>query len=173
MTRRSGSVPTVTSPVPHRSAELSTPGFSYVVGRLDKALAIAVGERVSKYGISLPQYTALSVLEIQTGLSNAQLARRAFVRPQSMMQVVSELERKGLIERALEPDNGRILRTKVTAEGRRLLKQCSKDVADLEAEMLADIDENDRAIVLAALISCVRRLGGGLATAGPGTSSSA
>lgn len=167
MTPQPRSVPTGTPQVPSRSSEFSTPGFSYVVGRLDKALAIALGERVSKYGISLPQYTALSVLEIQSGLSNAQLARRAFVRPQSMMQVVSELERKGLIERALEPDNGRILRTKVTPAGHALLKQCSRDVVELEAEMLADIDEKDREVLLNALVSCVRRLGGGLATAGP------
>ncbi|WGY01687.1 MarR family transcriptional regulator [Nocardioides sp. QY071] len=149
------------------------PSLSYVVGRLDKALASAMGEKVAKYGVTLPQYTALSVLEIQSGLSNAQLARRAFVRPQSMMQVVSELERKGLIERALEPDNGRILRTKVTKAGHRLLEDCNNDVAELEKEMLADVAPADRDIVLEALISCVRRLGGGLLTSSRADESSA
>ena len=123
-----------------------------------------MGERVRAYGLTLPQYTALSVLQIQSGLSNAQLARRAFVRPQSMMQVVSALERKGLVERNLEPDNGRILRTRVTERGRRLLERCNKDVANLEAEMLSDVSCEAQAVVLEALLNCVHRLGGGLSS---------
>lgn len=149
------------------------PSLSYVIGRLDRALAIEVGKRVSQHGITLPQYTALSVLELQSGLSNAQLARRAFVRPQSMMQVVADLEEKKLIVRALEPGNGRILRTQVTPSGHELLKRCSVDVANLEREMLEGIGDAERDVLRKALISCVRRLGGGLSTAVDGENASA
>ena len=96
------------------------PRISYVVGRLDRALSLAVEERVAAHGLTLPQYTALSAsCGCAPGLSNAQLARRTFVRPQSMMQVISKLEAAGLIERTPDADHGRILRTEITDAGPR------------------------------------------------------
>src|SRR3954465_9940569 len=102
------------------AAPVSTakPRISYIVGRLDRALSLAVEERVAAHGLTLPQYTALSVLRLRPGLSNAQLARRTFVRPQAMMQVISKLEAAGLIERSPDADHGRILRTEITDRGR-------------------------------------------------------
>jgi hypothetical protein len=53
------------------------PRISYIIGRLeDRALSLAVEERVAEHGLTLLQYTALSVLRLRSGLSNAQLARR-------------------------------------------------------------------------------------------------
>src|SRR4051794_29681132 len=96
------------------------PRVSYIVGRLDRGLSLAVEERVAEHGLTLPQYTALSVLRLRSGLSNAQLARRTFVRPQSMMQVISKLESSGLIERRPDENHGRILRTEITPKGRKV-----------------------------------------------------
>jgi DNA-binding MarR family transcriptional regulator len=138
------------------------PRISYIVGRLDRALSLMVEERVAEHGLTLPQYTALSVLRLRPGLSNAQLARRAFVRPQSMMQVVSRLEAAGLIERRPDASHGRILRTEITARGREVLAACDRSVTQMEKAMLAGMDAGQRAAFRDALLDCVRRLGGGL-----------
>ena len=45
--------------------------------------------------LSLNQYTTLSVLDQRGGLSNAQLARRSLVSPQSMNEVLLALEQRG------------------------------------------------------------------------------
>jgi DNA-binding MarR family transcriptional regulator len=138
------------------------PRISYIVGRLDRALSIAVEERVAEHGLTLPQYTALSVLRLQPGLSNAQLARRAFVRPQSMMQVIAKLEAAGLIERTPDPDHGRILRTAITKQGRATLAACDRAVTRMEKAMLAGLGAEERDAFRDALLDCVRRLGAGL-----------
>jgi DNA-binding MarR family transcriptional regulator len=138
------------------------PRISYIVGRLDRALSLMVEERVAEHGLTLPQYTALSVLRIRPGLSNAQLARRAFVRPQSMMQVVSKLEGAGLIERRPDANHGRILRTEITDQGREVLAACDRSVTQMEKSMLAGLSAPQRAAFRDALLDCVRRLGGGL-----------
>ncbi|HWI71329.1 MAG TPA: MarR family transcriptional regulator [Baekduia sp.] len=137
------------------------PRVSYVVGRLDRALSLALEERVAKYGLTLPQYTALSVLRRRTGLSNAQLARRTFVRPQSMMQVISVLERDGLIERARDERHRRILRTTITPKGREILAACDRSVTQIEKAMLADLSREEQERLLDALLACVRQLGAG------------
>jgi DNA-binding MarR family transcriptional regulator len=137
------------------------PRISYIVGRLDRALSLAVEERVAEHGLTLPQYTALSVLRMTSGLSNAQLARRTFVRPQSMMQVISALESSGLIERAPDEHHRRILRTEITPRGRDVLAACDRSVTQMEKTMLADLSREQRDDFRDALLSCVRRLGAG------------
>lgn len=138
------------------------PRISYIVGRLDRALSLAIEERVAEHGLTLPQYTALSVLRRRGGLSNAQLARRALVRPQSMMQVISKLESDGLIERAPDANHGRILRTEITPKGRAVLTACDKSVTQMEKTMLADLSGEQREAFREALLACVHRLGAGL-----------
>jgi DNA-binding MarR family transcriptional regulator len=137
------------------------PGVSYVVARLDRAIRREIEQRTKEYGLTLPQYTALSVLRRQAGLSNAQLARRCYVRPQSMNQVIVQLERSGLIERQPDPGHRRVLRTTLTDEGRKVLSACDDDVAAMEAIMLAELSTADRDQLMHAMISCVHQLGAG------------
>ena len=83
------------------------PAISYVVGRLDRALRREIGTLVAP--LTVPQYTALSILRDRAGLSNAQLARRSYVTPQSMNEVIAALEREGLVARSPAANHGRVL----------------------------------------------------------------
>src|SRR5262245_23842862 len=58
-------------------------------GRMDAALA--------DKGLTTPQYTALTTLEEDPGLSNADMARLCFVTPQTMVPIIEDLERAGLV----------------------------------------------------------------------------
>jgi DNA-binding MarR family transcriptional regulator len=138
------------------------PRISYVIGRLDRALTLALGTTIAAERLTLGEYTVLSLLSRTTGLSNAQLARRSLVRPQSMMQVIAALERRGLIEREPDANHRRILRARVTPEGKGVLAACDDAVTELENEMLGDLAGPERDLMLAMLVSCVRRLGAGL-----------
>src|SRR5262245_30117675 len=90
------------------------PRVSYVIGRLDRALRRHLDEGVAQHGLTTLQYTTLSVLRARSGLSNAQLARRSFMTPQSMSEVLGRLEQKGLIRRVPDPQHGRVLRVELT-----------------------------------------------------------
>jgi DNA-binding MarR family transcriptional regulator len=138
------------------------PSLSYVVGRLHQALRRNLGEGLASLGITLPQYTALSVLKRRGALSNAQLARRVMITPQSTIKVISALERKQLITRVPDPDHGRIRRTLLTPTGQDVLEACDRVAAQIEAKMLDELPERERARLLAGLRSCVRMLGAGL-----------
>jgi DNA-binding MarR family transcriptional regulator len=117
----------------------TVPRVSYVVARLDRALRREIDKRVSPHGLTASQYTALSVLATRTGLSGAQLARRAYVRPQSMSELIAALERQGLIERSPDPAHKRILRATLTRKGRRVLAACDAAIDEMEAAMLRDV----------------------------------
>src|SRR3954451_2881405 len=137
---------------------VSEPRISYVVARLERAVRAAIQERVGKHDLTTLQYTTLSILgRRDEPLSNAQLARRAYMTPQSMSEVIEALERNGLITRDAN-GKGRALPAMLTPEGRRVLAECERSVDELEDEMLAGLDAVERAQLLAALKSAVRSL---------------
>jgi DNA-binding MarR family transcriptional regulator len=121
-----GSEPSVVATAQGRS-----PHISYVIARLERAVRREIGRLVGPRGLSVAQYTTLSILRSRSGLSNAQLARRLWVTPQSMNEVISALERMGLIERVPDAGNRRILRTALTPVGREILAACDADILAL------------------------------------------
>ncbi len=138
------------------------PTLLYLVGRIDRVVRRSIDEVVRAHGLSVNQYTTLSVLDHRSGLSNAQLARRALVSPQSMNEVLLTLEQRGLVRRRAHPDHGRILQTRVTAKGRKVLAACDEEVREVEARMVADLSGDEQQALRAALLRGVRSLRGGL-----------
>jgi DNA-binding MarR family transcriptional regulator len=139
------------------------PRLSYVIGRLERLLRRRLAAAVAPAGLTLPAYTALSVLRFQDGLSNAQLARRSLVTPQSMSEVLTLLVDQGYVRRRAEPGHGRVIRTELTRAGSRALERCDRAVDAVEREMLADFDTDESAGLCGALIRCGRALEHGVA----------
>jgi DNA-binding MarR family transcriptional regulator len=146
-----------------RAADSDLPRLSYVVGRLDRALRQELDRRLDPFGLTWPQYTALSILARTSGLSNAQLARRTYVTPQSMLEVISALERAGYVERAPSPAHRRVLETRMTPSGRAELTACDQAINQMEQDMLAGVPEHRQGRLVADLMSCVRALHAGFA----------
>ena len=138
------------------------PTLLYLVGRMDRVVRRAMGNVLTAHGLSVNQYATLSVLDRRSGLSNAQLARRALVSPQSMNEVLLTLEQRGLVGRRAHPDHGRILQARLTAKGRTLLARCNEEVHQVEARMVSSLSEDEQAALRGALISSIRALHGGL-----------
>jgi len=129
-----------------------------VIGRLDRALRREIGALVAPHGLTVPKYTALSILRDRPGLSNAQLARRTYVAPQSMNEVLMALEADGLIVRSRSPEHGRVVESVLSARGQEVLAACDRAVTHMENAMLADLDAGEREQLLQALTGCVLRL---------------
>ena len=134
------------------------PRFSYVIGRLDRVLRRRLTAAVEPAGLTLPAYTALSVLGAQDGLSNAQLARRSLVTPQSMSEVLTLLVDRGYVRRRPDPGHGRVMRTELTPAGRRALARCDRAVDAVESELLSTLDAGESADLRDALVRCGRAL---------------
>jgi DNA-binding MarR family transcriptional regulator len=137
---------------------LLEPRLSYVIGRVDRVLRRRLSIAVEPAGLTLPAYTALSVLRGQDGLSNAELARRSLVTPQSMSEVLAVLVAQGYVRRCAEPGHGRIIRTELTPAGHRALELCDHAVDAVENDMLVDVDADDAARLRSVLIRCGRSL---------------
>ncbi|GHE77344.1 MarR family transcriptional regulator [Amycolatopsis deserti] len=117
----------------------------YLVKRLELVIRSLMDDALRPFGLTTLQYTALTALRHRNGLSSAQLARRSFVRPQTMHTMVLTLEKYGLIERAEDPANRRVLLATLTERGRQVLDECTPLVRRLEDRMLSGMDETSRA----------------------------
>src|SRR4029079_11415763 len=134
------------------------PRLSYLIGRLDRVLRRRLSAAVEPFGLTLPAYVALSVLRAQDGLSNAQLARRSLVTPQSMSEALAKLVEGGYVRRRSDPGHGRIIRTELTAAGRRALERCDRAGDEVERDMLAGLAAPDVARLRTTLVHCGRAL---------------
>jgi DNA-binding MarR family transcriptional regulator len=87
-------------------------------------------------------------------MSNARLARAAFVTAQTMQGVLTNLERDGLLERRPDPDNGRVLRSELTRKGRSVLLKAHAAVRVVEQAMVASFGEAHTNRLALALTKC-------------------
>jgi DNA-binding MarR family transcriptional regulator len=101
----------------------------------------------------------LASLETDPGLSNAELARRNLVTPQTMNSIVQKLEDAKLVVRRPDPNHGRILTAHLTRSGRAVLARCVEHANAVEACMLSPLkaQERDR------LLDYLNRVGDALA----------
>jgi DNA-binding MarR family transcriptional regulator len=146
-----GHVPSRTKPVVGQP----TPSVVYVIGRVNQGVRRELGKLLEDVQLTVAEYTTLSVLRARPGLSNAQLARRAFMAPQSMNEMVALLERRGLMRRKVDPGHARILRTELTPRGRRTLDTVEPAVAHMQQQMLAGLDPADRDALMRGLLGCM------------------
>lgn len=130
---------------------------SYRVKRLFQALRARVDEALDALGLSMPQYGALTVLEVEGLLSNAALARLNFVTPQTMLRIVGGLEAGGLIERDFS-GAGRSTRFKLSEEGRRRLEEAHALVTEIERQMVGVLAADEAAVFLQSLDRCAEAL---------------
>lgn len=159
----------MTAITPSAGSETEAPATStpsditmlYLIKQLELAVRSQLDDVVSAHGLTSLQYTALTVLERHPGLTSAELARNSFVRSQTMAQMITVLDERGLIARHRDPDSKRQYLLSLTPKGQGLLDMLREDVAGIEWQMVADLDDDDRSTLRRALRSCRVALGGG------------
>lgn len=111
--------------------------IGFALKQAQQALRTRLDSGLREIGLTTPQYAVLTFLEVEAGASNAALARRAFVTPQTMQAILVGLERSGFISRTPHPEHGRVQKTALTPKGRGVLEAASGIVADAEARLVS------------------------------------
>lgn len=132
--------------------------LGYALKRAQHALRVAMDDALRPLGLTAPQYSTLAAIEIEPGLSNAELARLSFVTAQTMQGIVANLERDELLRREEHPSHGRILRGVLTKRGRDVLAKAHRIAARVEADMAAGVSRAEVARLTEALALCADNL---------------
>ena len=130
------------------------PMLLYLVKQVELAVRSHLDNLLRPAGLTALQYTALTVLERHPDMSAAQLARNSFVTAQSMADMITALEGRGLIERHRDQADRRRLVVALTTAGRDLLDDYRDQVAALEKRMLAGLGSDEISQLRRSLHAC-------------------
>jgi DNA-binding MarR family transcriptional regulator len=104
----------------------------------------ALDAALAPLGLSTTLLGALGFAARHPGLSTADLARLARVRPQSASHAVARLEQAGLLTRTPHPVHGRVMQLTVTQEGHQALGRGEAAAAQVEQSLLATVPAEAR-----------------------------
>jgi DNA-binding MarR family transcriptional regulator/predicted RNA-binding protein len=127
----------------------------YALKRAQHALHSTMDGELRDCGLSVSQYACLQILASRPRISNADLARDAFVSRQAMHQLLAGLQATGLVSAV---GQGRGQRYALTAAGPTRLGTASSTVAAIEQRMLATLSRAEREQLHRQLSICTTAL---------------
>ena len=132
--------------------------LGYALKHAQHALRMSMDESLRPLKLTTPQYAVLCAVEAEAGISNARLARAAFVTAQTMQGVLANLERDGLLDRLPDPTHGRVLRSELTRKGRSALAKAHRAVRVVEDAMVTSFGEAYANRLALSLTKCANDL---------------
>jgi DNA-binding MarR family transcriptional regulator len=132
--------------------------LGYKLKKTQHALRLRMDEALGLLELTTPQYAVLAQLELDPGISNAVLARRSFITPQTMHGIVSKLEARGLMCRKSHPDHGRILCAELTEKGVNVVQEAHHIVRTVEEIMISTLSDDHKVFFEDLLDICLVNL---------------
>jgi len=133
-------------------------GFTYIIKQVELALRPPFNAVCQEAGLTMAQATALSVLQRWPGVTSSELARRSFVKAQTMAANVDPLLEAGLVRRETDPSHARRQLLFLTDDGVALVERLLPGVATLERGMVDGLSREERDQLLDLLRRCRRNL---------------
>jgi len=126
-----------------------------------RTIVRVVDARLRPFGFAMSQLPVLRALGEGGALAQKELARRARVEQPTMAEMLSRMERDGLVEREPNPDDKRGSLTSLTRSARARFPKAAEVLVEGEREALAGFSEEERALFLEFLQRVVKNLEGG------------
>jgi DNA-binding MarR family transcriptional regulator len=135
-------------------ADNAEPMLMYLVKQVELAIRSHLDDLLRPDALTALQYTALTALEHHPDISSAQLARNSFVTAQTMADMITTLEERGLIERHRDWADRRRLALALTLKGQELLDRYRDQVYALESRMLSGLTKPQVGAMRRSLRTC-------------------
>jgi DNA-binding MarR family transcriptional regulator len=129
----------------------------YLLKRAELAVRGCLEAALGEVQVTPSQYFILFLVKTGEATSSAELARSMGVLPQSMVELIAPLERRGAIVRRPDPANNRILRIELTAAGEKLYAKATEVAIRFETELLDDFVPRELARVNRVLQQLIAR----------------
>jgi DNA-binding MarR family transcriptional regulator len=140
------------------SSKKAPPGLrpvAWLLKQVQSAMRTAIDEALAPLGLTAAQAGVLSALAYGAHLSNADLARESFVTPQSTVELLRTLEKRGLIVRRPHPSGGRSMPAELTPEGSKQLLAVHLAMREVEERLLRALGAEERKYLRVLLESCL------------------
>jgi DNA-binding MarR family transcriptional regulator len=123
------------------------------IQRTASVLTQRFSEALKPHGLSETQYNVLRILRGAgaAGLACQEIGERMLTRDPDITRLLDRLEGRRLIERARSTEDRRVVVTRITAEGRKLLAALDDEARDLPRRALGHLGEKRLRILIGLL----------------------
>jgi MarR family transcriptional regulator, organic hydroperoxide resistance regulator len=125
------------------------------------ALANASLAVFARHGVYEGQQFVLRSLWREDGLTPGQIARQLGLATPTVTKAATRMEAAGLLRREPHPNDGRLVRLRLTARGRELEQVIGPEMRGLTERTLAGFSDEERAELTRALHRIARNLSAG------------
>jgi DNA-binding MarR family transcriptional regulator len=133
----------------------------YFVGlslkRAQHELRQAVNAELAALGTNISQVSVLREIALNPGISSADLARLAWLTPQTLGQLVIQMQERGLVKR--RPGEGRKICHYLTKAGEKLLVAGMEKTREVDTHVLRDFSDEELEVLVDAFRTIERRAG--------------
>jgi DNA-binding MarR family transcriptional regulator len=112
----------------------------YLINRVNAAVNVQMERRLRPLDITVTQYTCMSRIRGHEVMSSAKLARAHRVSPQTMYEMITNLEKRGFLKRDKGPENKKQLLVSLTRQGHKILDLCDRKMDEIEPVVFAGIN---------------------------------
>ncbi|NDV64917.1 MarR family winged helix-turn-helix transcriptional regulator [Bacteroides sp. 224] len=127
--------------------------LGFLLARTSKAMSVHLNKLLQEERIDLPhsQYLVLRLLYLEDGISQQELAERAFKDTAAVKRTLDILEGKGLIKRTPAPANMKKNSVIITPVGRELMPRVISYLENSKNSYLAGISDEEYNAVIRVL----------------------
>lgn len=127
--------------------------LGFLLARASKAMSVHLNKLLQEEGIDLPhsQYVILRLLYLEDGISQQELAERAFKDTAAVKRTLDILEGKGLIKRTPAPANMKKNSVIITPAGRKLMPRVMSYLENSKISYLSGISDEEYNTVIRVL----------------------
>ncbi|WP_422927874.1 MarR family winged helix-turn-helix transcriptional regulator [Singulisphaera sp. PoT] len=120
-------------------------GLGFLLSQVGAHSAATFADRLGPLGLNPPHVGILRVVEQADGLSQQALGEKLGMFPSRLVQILDDLEKRGLVERRDNPSDRRSYALHLTDAGRETLAKIEVVTQEHRDALVAALDESERA----------------------------
>lgn len=137
---------------------MNEPPLGRLLGIAGRMTAARFQRLLEAQGMTHAGWQVLLAVADGEALTQREVADRCYVTPATVTGVVDTLERDGLVTRERSTDDRRVVRVRLTDEGRARLARTRREAVRQMAPVFGDLSARDEAVVRRFLTRTIERL---------------
>ena len=125
--------------------------LGFLIAEISRLMRARFNVTAQKFGLTLAQGRVLAPLGRNEGISQVALSAILDVQPITLLRQIDRLEKAGLLERRPHPTDRRAQQLYLTPLSQPLLDKMFEVHNDVHGQVMAGLDEDERAQLIAAL----------------------
>lgn len=127
-------------------------GFAFLIHDISKLLNRHYDQRIRIHGISRTQWTLLTYLSRQEGISQTKLAEYMSLAPMTLTRQIDQLEEKKLLERRNDPQDRRTNLIFLSIKSQDLMEKMHRAAVEIKEKALEGLNESEKELLKESLM---------------------